>query len=343
MEERILEEARQLGVNVLDGIDATSKQFGSYLYSKYRMTDADYTRNYRYTLENKLIPTYGLELLLRVSFTDLRDRIGQEPLTDLKRNFTSGVVPTYEEVEQMDSRYRYAILHADMRDYTARWTDFGAFFLRYEERVDPISSEEIQQHLRQRSAEILGLAEPVHVAMEPSGSVPEVAGVADDYARASEAGVANLEDMYRKLMERQDYRAELHQHVAGPYGGQIDIVASKGDEVILVECKDWKEGAKATIDELHIFRSKFLDARGNYPGKQIRPVFVSTAGFTDPAKTFARQQGIETIEGLELAKEFLEWGIIGVTIKGNAYYIVGPLATQPAARYNRDSPSIVLR
>jgi len=49
---------------------------------------------------------------------------------------------------------------------------------------------------------------------------------------------------------------------------------------------------------------------------------VSTSGFTEDARAYALEKGIELVDGAELAKQLLETGIAGLTIEGRNFQII---------------------
>lgn len=80
----------------------------------------------------------------------------------------------------------------------------------------------------------------------------------------------------------------------GPDGG-IDLVLKKDGEIFLVQCKQWK-AFKVSVT---IVRELF----GVMASKGATGGFVVSSGiFTKEAKSFAKGQNIELIDGLELAK-----------------------------------------
>ncbi len=83
---------------------------------------------------------------------------------------------------------------------------------------------------------------------------------------------------------------------------EVDVVAEKGDEVIMVECKFHSEqGTKSDVKVPMYIRSRFEDIRHNlsryYPGREVefRGWLVTNTRFTEDAVAFGRCSGLHLI------------------------------------------------
>jgi hypothetical protein len=75
-----------------------------------------------------------------------------------------------------------------------------------------------------------------------------------------------------------------------------DLIAIKGDEVHVIQCKNWSRFK--TIYENHIFQlfGTAFSMRDEYPKKKVIPVFYTSTGLSPTATEFARLLGIKVYE-----------------------------------------------
>ncbi len=71
----------------------------------------------------------------------------------------------------------------------------------------------------------------------------------------------DLEDMVEQIMKIKGYETLTRQKMRGNSGqyNEIDILAKQDDNVIAVECKNYKENKKIGISELRNFSAKLSD------------------------------------------------------------------------------------
>ncbi|WP_077272777.1 restriction endonuclease [Acidithiobacillus caldus] len=95
------------------------------------------------------------------------------------------------------------------------------------------------------------------------------------------------------LLENNGWTTELTSRV-GDYGA--DIVATKGTEKVVVQCKQWTKsvGVKA-VQEVHSAISYYKADKG---------IVVSTAGYTHAARKLALNTGIILLSHNDLARGF---------------------------------------
>jgi hypothetical protein len=79
-----------------------------------------------------------------------------------------------------------------------------------------------------------------------------------------------------------------------------DLVAQKGDSVVIVQCKRWSK--HRTIHEKHVFQlfGTLLAYRIDHPSVEAKGVLVTSTALSNRAKTFAGMLGIEYEEGVPL-------------------------------------------
>lgn len=359
------EELEQAGLDVHDMVVSAfgggKKEICDRLYTQYGVLAKP---SYAYEkLWAHLISIYGIDLLARICITEMQANLPDEVMSTLKRWFSKARSLSWEDYTYLDERYShedeqwhfrirpywFSLFKVDEGNLSVEWSPFARLFFRYVDTVTPVDRTEVEQCLAQYRREALGIEmpsaegtkEPQQMERkepEPSESVMEGGKgiVAESY------GLQDLEAVYEELLKRQGYTTQRHPRIAAA-GGEIDVMGVKGNEVILVECKNWEEQTgRIDVNAIRIFHTKVGEAKEDraLKGKKVIGRYVSTSGFTDDARTLALSYDIQLIEGLVLAKELLEWGIIGLTIEGTNFLVVAPHATKEAARYNRATKNV---
>lgn len=113
-----------------------------------------------------------------------------------------------------------------------------------------------------------------------------------------------FEDQVLKTLRVLGYKVEKNVHINGC---QIDIFAELWTGIIpmrlMVECKDYT--SSVGIDEIKIFSSVLIGARN--VGAVDKGLFISTQGFTAPAKTFAQSVGVELVTFGDLSTQLVNF------------------------------------
>lgn len=93
----------------------------------------------------------------------------------------------------------------------------------------------------------------------------------------------DLEDMVEQIMEIKGYETLTRQKMRGNSGqyNEIDILAKQDDDIIAVECKNYKENKKIGISELRNFSAKLSDLDIS------KGLFVTTTDFSQDARGWA--------------------------------------------------------
>jgi len=98
------------------------------------------------------------------------------------------------------------------------------------------------------------------------------------------------------LYEIQGYDVEYVGVFKGYEDLGRDLVCTKGNEVIVIQCKNWSQFR--TIYEKHIFQffGTVFEYRDKNPEKRVRAIFYSTTKLSDLARRFGEELGIEIVE-----------------------------------------------
>lgn len=83
-----------------------------------------------------------------------------------------------------------------------------------------------------------------------------------------------------------------------------DIIATKGNEIVVVQCKNWSRFR--TIYEKHIFQffGTVFQFKDNNKGKNVKAVFATTTELSDLARRFAKELRIDLKENFKMDKSY---------------------------------------
>jgi RNA polymerase sigma factor (sigma-70 family) len=109
-----------------------------------------------------------------------------------------------------------------------------------------------------------------------------------------------------KTLRVLGYKVDRNVHINGC---QIDIYGEFWTGMIcmrlMVECKDYSDDETVGVDDIKLFNSVFSTARNN--GIVDKGLFITTNGYTAPAKTFARAAGIELVTYADLSTQLVNF------------------------------------
>jgi HJR/Mrr/RecB family endonuclease len=147
------------------------------------------------------------------------------------------------------------------------------------------SLENSGTNMPHNSSEVLSKGE---VEMEPHNQTIHSLGV-------------KLEEMVEQILKAKGYSTKTRQKLKGNSGAphEIDILATKEEKQLAVECKNYSEARTVGIKEIRDFQSKIQDL------PQIRDaMFVTNVYFSSEAQTYANHNHITLLEGEKLKDEF---------------------------------------
>lgn len=98
------------------------------------------------------------------------------------------------------------------------------------------------------------------------------------------------------LRETEGFRVTYQGMIAGLEDMGRDLIALRGDEVEVIQCKRWSQ--RKTIHEKHLFQlyGTFVYAALDYPDKHITASFVTTTSLSDLARRVAEHLGVRVFE-----------------------------------------------
>jgi len=126
--------------------------------------------------------------------------------------------------------------------------------------------------------------------------------------------------------EQRGYRVDF---APGGRDGGIDLVMRRGDETVIVQCKNWYRG----FTGVHEVRELFGALHASHA---TRATFVSSGVFSEDAEAFARQNSVELIDG-EALLDMIDSVHDSVAVPASRS---GPKAA-PSSSLNRDKPCLI--
>lgn len=98
------------------------------------------------------------------------------------------------------------------------------------------------------------------------------------------------------LFEEEGYLVNYHGIEMGFGDLTRDLIAKKGKETVLIQCKNWSQFR--TIYEKHIFQffGSVFEYKYQNPKEKVRAVFYTSTALSDLARVFAKELGIELKE-----------------------------------------------
>lgn len=106
------------------------------------------------------------------------------------------------------------------------------------------------------------------------------------------------------LYEMQGYKVDYVGIFKGYEDLGRDLICSKGNEIIVIQCKNWSQFK--TIYEKHIFQffGTVFQYRDENKDKNVRAIFYSATKLSDLAKRFAKELNIELKENFKMDNEY---------------------------------------
>lgn len=101
------------------------------------------------------------------------------------------------------------------------------------------------------------------------------------------------------LYESKGYAVEYFGAVKGFADLGRDLIATKGSETLIIQCKYWNE--HKTVHEKHIFQlfGTSFEYTYQHPDKNVKAVFVTSTGLSEMSLKFAESLHIEVIQNLK--------------------------------------------
>ncbi|OGH14215.1 MAG: hypothetical protein A2687_05820 [Candidatus Levybacteria bacterium RIFCSPHIGHO2_01_FULL_38_26] len=121
--------------------------------------------------------------------------------------------------------------------------------------------------------------------------------------RKSKGAIGFLYERYvGYLFEKEGYEVEFHGIFKGFDDLGRDLIAKKGKEIVVIQCKNWSQFK--TIYENHIFQffGTVYRYKLDYPNHKVKAAFYTSTKLSDVAKSFSKDLGIELVENFKLER-----------------------------------------
>ncbi len=121
--------------------------------------------------------------------------------------------------------------------------------------------------------------------------------------RKSKGAIGFLYERYvGYLFEKKGYEVEFHGIFKGFEDLGRDLIAKKGNEVVVIQCKNWSQFK--TIYENHIFQffGTVYKYKLDYPKAKVSAAFYTSTQLSEIAKGFSKDLGIELVENFKLQR-----------------------------------------
>ena len=148
-----------------------------------------------------------------------------------------------------------------------------------------------------QSLESPEVPQPASSSPEPTSFIPSP--TPQPAINSHELGL-RLEEVVESIYKADGYATQRRQHMKGVvrgYNNEIDILATRGNEKIAIECKNFK--SPVGISQVRDFSVKIQDL-----GPGWRGVFVGYSDFTEDASQFAESRNIETLDRDEVKEKW---------------------------------------
>lgn len=210
-------------------------------------------------------------------------------------------------VRQLSKQKTEAIRQAKFYEYLNKYYETLAPFL-LDAKGELLEEFEARQVLREYSAE--EKQDPVTLFLTKDeyrklSTIKRNQLALDRYweRRKSKVAIGLLYERYvGYLFEKQGYDVEYHGIFKGFEDLGRDLIAQKGNEVVVIQCKQWSQFKN--IYENHIFQffGTVYRFKFDHPKARVRAAFYTSTKLSDIARSFAGDLGIELKENFKLER-----------------------------------------
>ena len=107
------------------------------------------------------------------------------------------------------------------------------------------------------------------------------------------AGLGSRYELYiGYLYECLGWQVEYHGIENGLYDEGRDLICRKGDKVLLIQCKNWRNTAVLHENFIHQLTGSSLEYRRTHHGFRVGSLFVTSASLSSRAKEAAKVCGV---------------------------------------------------
>jgi DUF2075 family protein len=231
-------------------------------------------------------------------------------LVDFLKYKKTPAIQASQLVSEMNRKRRQALADKKVLEYLVQYYEsIAPFLLDLKEEVADITDEdrlilaeytpeeredETTTYLTKEEYRKLGTNEKNQLALDRYWNRPK-----------SKWQIGKMYERYvGYLYEMDGYNVEYVGIFKGLEDLGRDIIASKGKEIVVVQCKNWSRFR--TIYEKHIFQffGTVFQFKDSNPGREVKAVFATTTELSPVARRFAEELKIDLKENFKMDKGY---------------------------------------
>lgn len=197
-----------------------------------------------------------------------------------KQKITQSIIEFYENLEPSLIDYKNEEF-GNMDEMLKEWTD--------EEKQDPVSYFLSKEEYRN-----LSVTDKNQLALDRYWKRPH-----------SKWQIGIMYERYiGYLYEMQGYDVNYHGIEKRKEDLGRDLIAQKGNEVVVIQCKYWNQFRKVFENEIFQFFGTVFQYRKTFKDKKVTGIFYTTTSTSDLAREFAKELGITLKENYKMDKSY---------------------------------------
>lgn len=231
-------------------------------------------------------------------------------IVDFLKYKKTPAIQASELVKELNKKRREALADKKVLEYLVQYYEsIAPFLLDLKEEVSDITEEdrlilaeytpeeredEATSFLTKEEYRKLGTEEKNQLALDRYWKRPK-----------SKWHVGKMYERYvGYLYEKEGFNVEYVGIFKGLEDLGRDIIAKKGNEIVVVQCKNWSKFR--TIYEKHIFQffGTVFQFKDSNPGMNVKAVFATTTELSELARRFAKELKIDLKENFKMDKGY---------------------------------------
>lgn len=214
------------------------------------------------------------------SAEEVREQSRRRREAEKKQKITQSIIEFYENLEPSLIDYKNEEF-GNMDEILKEWND--------EEKQDPVSYFLSKEEYRN-----LSVTDKNQLALERYWTRPH-----------SKWQIGIMYERYiGYLYEMQGYNVNYHGIEKGKEDLGRDLIAQKGNEVIVIQCKYWNQFRKVFENEIFQFFGTVFQYKRTFKDKKVKGIFYTTTSTSDLARDFAKELGIGLQENYKMDKGY---------------------------------------
>lgn len=214
------------------------------------------------------------------SAEEIKEQSRRRREAEKKEKITRSIIEFYEELEPSLVEYKNEEF-GDINEILQEWTD--------EEKSDPVSYLLNKDEYRK-----LSVTEKNQLALDRYWKRPH-----------SKWHIGIMYERYiGYIYEKAGYDVIYHGVKEGKRDLGRDLIAQKGDEFIVIQCKYWNQFRKVFENEIFQFFGTVFQYKHANKKKKVKGIFYTTTEVSDLAQSFAKELGIELRQDYKMDRSY---------------------------------------